>query len=100
VEVAATEVPARIKVGAPVETEVSVSAGVLALKGEVVWLVNSPAGQPAVLSPSFGVRFSGDIKSDALEGIDELLSLKRINRSQSRARLHFGAAPSERSGGE
>jgi hypothetical protein len=88
-ELEAPEIPERVKTGAPFLLELSMSAGPLALYGEVTWVAPQRKEQSKWVNPSFGMRF-GKLRADSDALLKRILLLEPLPPPQWKARVSFG----------
>ncbi len=90
VEVESAGLPKSLRTGVSVHLQIRERGTTLDLDGQVVWTF-SPSGERArMLNPSFGVSWKGELDMDSLVALDEILSLRDLQRREWRARLRIG----------
>lgn len=89
VEVEADKLPTHIRPSAPFLLEIIVSAGTIALYGEIAWSFAPPEERAKLLNPSFGVAF-GKLRPDTMERLEKIIHLRGLPPPPWKARLSFG----------
>jgi Tfp pilus assembly protein PilZ len=88
-EIDATEVPRWVKLNEPVFLELTLSVGVLALHGEIVWVMKPPKDKAHEIAPGFGVAF-GRLRADTLERLQKILTFRGLPPPPWKAQISFG----------
>ncbi len=89
IEIEATDVPRCVKVSEPVFLELTLSLGVLALHGEIVWVMTPPKDRARLMNPGFGVAF-GKLRADTIERLERILMFRGLPPPPWKAKISFG----------
>ncbi|MBS1148648.1 MAG: type pilus assembly PilZ [Myxococcaceae bacterium] len=88
-EIEALEVPRWVKIQEPVFLELTLSLGVLALHGEIVWVMRPPKERTTLMNPGFGVSF-GKLRPDTTARLQQILTFRGLPPPPWKATISFG----------
>lgn len=89
IEIESTDVPRWVKVNEPVFLELTLSLGVLALHGEIVWVMTPPKDRARLMNPGFGVSF-GKLRGDTTERLERIMTFRGLPPPPWKAKISFG----------
>ncbi len=89
IELESSHVPSWVKVNEPVFLELTLTVGVLALHGEILWVMAPPKDRATLINPSFGVAF-GRLRADTANRLEKILTFRGLPPPPWKAKISFG----------